>query len=68
MGVSLAHLALAWVLAQPAVSIVLLGPRTTAQYDELIGARDVRLSASVLDAIDAIVTPGTTIDPGNDAW
>ncbi len=64
----LAHLALAWVRAQPAVSIVLLGPRTMAQYEELIGARDVRLSASVIGAIDAIVTPGSTIDPGNDAW
>ena len=68
MDVSLAHLALAWVRAQPSVSIVLLGPRTLVQYEELIDARDVRLSASVLHAIDAIVTPGTTIDPGNDAW
>ena len=48
VGVSLAHLALAWVLAQPAVSIVLLGPRTMAQYEELIGARVVRLLPSVL--------------------
>lgn len=68
LSMPLAHLALAWVRAQPAVSIVLLGPRTMAQYDELIGARDVRLPASVLGAIDALVTPGTTIDQGNDAW
>lgn len=67
-GVPLAHLALAWVMSRPGVTHVLIGPRTMAQYEELIGAREVRLDASVLVAIDDAVAPATTIDPANDAW
>ena len=41
-GLPLVHLALAWAAEHPAVSSVLLGPRTDDQLAELLGAMDVR--------------------------
>lgn len=66
-GLPLVHLALAWVASRPGVTHVLIGPRTLAQYEQLIGARHVRLDADTLAAVDAVVPPGTTVDPANDA-
>ena len=42
-GVSLTHLALAWSTEHPAVTSALIGPRTEAQLDDLLGASDVVL-------------------------
>jgi len=58
-GVSLVHLALAWVINNPAVTSAIIGPRTMEQFTSQIGALDVSLSADVLDRIDEIVPPGT---------
>ena len=33
-----------------------------------LGAADVQLSAEVLDRIDAIVPPGTTVNPTDAGW
>jgi aryl-alcohol dehydrogenase-like predicted oxidoreductase len=41
-GVSLAHFATAWVLANRYVSAVIAGPRTLAQWQDYAGALDVR--------------------------
>jgi hypothetical protein len=41
------------------------------QLDDLLSATDVRLDQATLDAIDAIVPPGTLVDPedrGFDPW
>ncbi len=62
-GCSLAQLSLAFPLAHPAVSSVILGPRTLEQCEELLARADLRLPAAVLDAIDALVPPGTDLDP-----
>lgn len=67
-GVSLTHLALAWCTQHPAVSSVLLGPRTESQLDDLLDARDVDLTPDVLDAIDQIVAPGTDLNPADTGW
>jgi aryl-alcohol dehydrogenase-like predicted oxidoreductase len=56
---SLVHLALAWVVNNPAVTAAIIGPRTMEQYEGQIGALDVTLEADVLDRIDEIVPPGT---------
>ena len=64
-AISLTHLALAFTLAHPAVSAAIIGPRTPAQLDDLLAATNLRLDAGALDAIDALVAPGTDIDPGN---
>jgi aryl-alcohol dehydrogenase-like predicted oxidoreductase len=62
-GLPLPHLAIAFVLSHRAISSVIVGPRTKEQFDELIGAADVKLYAAVLDRIDEIVPPGTTLNP-----
>jgi aryl-alcohol dehydrogenase-like predicted oxidoreductase len=60
-GLSMIHLALAFVLAHPAVTSPIVGPRTMEQLESQLGAGDVTLSADVLDRIDEIVPPGTTL-------
>ncbi|MFN8234357.1 MAG: aldo/keto reductase, partial [Actinomycetota bacterium] len=58
-GISMTHLAVAFTLAHPAVTSAIIGPRTLEQLDDLLAGADVRLDDDVLDAIDAIVAPGT---------
>ncbi len=66
--VTLAHMALAFVLTNPAVTLLIIGPRTMEQMTGTLGAIDVGLSDEVLDRIDTIVAPGTTIDPSDAGW
>jgi aryl-alcohol dehydrogenase-like predicted oxidoreductase len=61
-GVSLAHLAVAFTLAHPALTSAIIGPRTEAQLEDLLAGADVRLGGDVLDAIDRLVPPGTDLD------
>ncbi|GAA4683079.1 aldo/keto reductase [Frondihabitans cladoniiphilus] len=62
-GIPLPHLALAFVLAHPALTSVIIGPRTHDQLTSLLGAADVILAPDVLDRIDEIVAPGTDLNP-----
>ena len=64
-GLPMTHLALGFVLAHPAVSSVLIGPRTPEQLRDLLTATDVVLAEDVLDRIDEIVPPGTEINPAD---
>lgn len=68
VGLSMIHLALAFVVEHPAVSSALLGARTTARLDSQLAAADMRLDDEVLEAIDRIVTPGTTIADVDDHY
>jgi aryl-alcohol dehydrogenase-like predicted oxidoreductase len=61
-GVSMAHMAVGFTLAHPAVTSAIVGPRTPAQMEDLLAAADLRLDEATLDAIDAVVPPGTTMD------
>jgi len=67
-GLSLIHLALAFVIRHPAVTAAIIGPRTLEQLEGQLGAADVQLSDDVLDAIDAIVPPGTNLNPVDAGW
>jgi aryl-alcohol dehydrogenase (NADP+) len=67
-GLPIAHLSLAWAAEHPAVSSVLLGPRTEEQLADLLGAADINLDAATLDAIDAVVAPGTDLNPADAGW
>ena len=67
-GLTLSHMALGFALAHPAVTSIIVGPRTVAQLRELLPAVEVRLDAAILDAIDAIVPPGTTLNPADRGW
>ncbi len=62
-GCSLIHLALAFVLNHRAVTTAILGPRTFEHLTGQLGAGDLTLSAETLDRIDALVAPGTDINP-----
>ena len=60
-GMSLPRLAVGFVLSHPAVTSVLIGPRTQEQLDGLIFDGDLALSDELLDRIDEIVPPGTDL-------
>ena len=60
-GLSLVHLALAFVLEHPAVTAPIIGPRTFEQLQGQLGAAALRLPPDVLDEIDKIVPPGVTV-------
>jgi aryl-alcohol dehydrogenase-like predicted oxidoreductase len=67
-GLSVPHLAIGFVLAHPAVSSVIIGPRTHEHLDQLLGAAEVHLGDDVLDRIDEIVPPGVTISPADEGY
>ena len=51
-GVSVAQIALAWLLHQDAVSTVIIGAKTQAQLEDNIASTKVRLDAGDLAALD----------------
>lgn len=53
-GVSLPRFALAWVLANPAITAIVNGATSVAQLEENIAATDIRLGADVLQACDDV--------------
>ena len=61
-------MSLAFLLEHPAVTAPIIGPRTMDHLESQLAAADVRLSADVLDRIDEIVPPGTTLNPTDDGW
>jgi aryl-alcohol dehydrogenase-like predicted oxidoreductase len=67
-GIRLIDLAHAFVLAHPAVTSAIVGPRTLPQLREVLAGVDVRLTDDVLDEIDAIVPPGTQLNPADAGW
>ncbi|MGZ4275214.1 MAG: aldo/keto reductase [Solirubrobacteraceae bacterium] len=67
-GLSLVHLALAFVLEHPAVTAPIIGPRTMEQVESQLGAADVTLSPDVLNRIDEIVAPGTNFSAADAGW
>jgi aryl-alcohol dehydrogenase-like predicted oxidoreductase len=60
-GLTLIQMALAFVLNHPAVTAAIIGPRTIEQLESQLGADEVVLDAAILDRIDEIVPPGTTL-------
>ena len=60
-GLPISSLAVGWVLEHPAISSAIVGPRTLDQLLGLLPAADGRLGPDLLDAIDSIVAPGTTL-------
>ncbi len=53
-GVSAARVALAYTLAKPAVTSVIIGARTEAQLADNLAAADLELSAEELERLDAV--------------
>lgn len=63
-GVAPSHFAVAWVLANRAVSSVIAGPRTLAQWQDYFGALDVTITEADEAWVDERVRPGHPSTPG----
>jgi aryl-alcohol dehydrogenase-like predicted oxidoreductase len=63
VGITLIQLAISFVLNHPAITAPIIGPRTMDQLESQLAAANVTLDDAVLDRIDEIVPPGTTINP-----
>ena len=56
-GLTMAQLALAWVLRQPVVSSAIIGATRPSQVEDNAAASGVKLSDDVLKAIDEVLAP-----------
>ena len=64
LGCTLPQLAVAFPLVHPAVTSVIVGPRTLEQLEQTLAAATLVLGDEALDQIDQIVPPGTDLyDP-----
>jgi aryl-alcohol dehydrogenase-like predicted oxidoreductase len=63
-GTSVAHFAIAWVLANPAISSVIAGPRTLAQWQDYAPALDYVVTPEDEAMVDSLVRPGHPSTPG----
>ncbi|MFI5801700.1 aldo/keto reductase [Streptomyces sp. NPDC051561] len=68
LGRTLPELAVAFPLAHPAVTSVIIGPRTQDQLDSLLKGATLTLDDATLDRIDEIVPPGTNLYHPDGAW
>ena len=62
-GVNQAQVSLAWLEAQPAVTSVILGARTTAQLTDNLGAASVTLTGAELARLDEVSAPAVADYP-----
>lgn len=67
-GLSLTHMAMAFVVAHPDVTSAIIGPRTREHLDDVLAGSEVILDDQVLDRIDEIVPPGTDVGPLDAAY
>ena len=57
-GVAPSQFALAWCLANPIITSIILGPRTMEQFDDNIAALQVEITADDEAFVDRLVPPG----------
>ncbi len=62
-GVTLAQLAIAFTIEHPAVTSSIIGPRTMEHLETILAAGDLKLPSEALDRIDALVPPGSSLNP-----
>jgi aryl-alcohol dehydrogenase-like predicted oxidoreductase len=67
-GLTLVHLALAFVIRHPAVTAAIIGPRTMDHLESQLGAAEVELADEVLDRADEIVEPGLNFSPADSGY
>ena len=63
-GISASEFAVAWVLNNEAVTSVIAGPKTEAQWDTYIRALEYEFTAEDEALVDSLVTPGHASTPG----
>jgi aryl-alcohol dehydrogenase-like predicted oxidoreductase len=66
-GLTLAQLAVAWVLQNPNVSAAIIGASRPEQVTENVKAAGVKLDAELLKQMDAILAPVAEFDPAKTA-
>ena len=57
-GKPLSQFALNWVLANPIVTSLIIGPRTMEQYQDNLGSLGWHIDKATLAEIDTLVPPG----------
>ena len=67
-GLTLIQLAIGFAQSHRAITSPLIGPRTMEHLETQLAAADVVLTDDVLDRIDEIVPPGTTINPADSSF
>jgi aryl-alcohol dehydrogenase-like predicted oxidoreductase len=60
-GRTVAQLAIAWTLANPAVHVAIVGSRRATHIDDSVGALDLHLDADDLARIDAVVSGAVAV-------
>jgi aryl-alcohol dehydrogenase-like predicted oxidoreductase len=68
LGWSLPQLAVAFTMTHPAITSVIIGPRTMGQLESLLAGASLALDDKTLDRIDEIVPPGTDLYNPNEIW
>jgi aryl-alcohol dehydrogenase-like predicted oxidoreductase len=68
LGCSLPDLAVAFAAAHPAVTSVIIGPRTMDQLTTTLKGASLVLDDATLDRLDEIVPPGTDLYRADGAW
>lgn len=68
IGRTLPELAIAFAAAHPAVTSVIIGPRTMEQLEATLKGADLVLDDATLDRIDEIVAPGTNVYRADGVW
>ena len=65
IGCSLPELAVAFTVAHPGVTSVIIGPRTMPQLEGVLKGASLALDDATLDRIDEIMPPGTDLYQAN---
>jgi len=66
-GMTLAQMAVAFVIQHPVVTAAIIGPRKVDHLESLLPALELKLTTEMLDRIDELVPPGTSLNPINDS-
>ncbi|MEV1178005.1 aldo/keto reductase [Nonomuraea sp. NPDC049784] len=68
LGCTLPQLAVAFPAAHPAVTSVIIGPRTMRQLEATLEGASLTLEDATLDRIDEIIPPGVNVYHPDGAW
>jgi aryl-alcohol dehydrogenase-like predicted oxidoreductase len=67
-GMTIIELALAWAINHPGVTSAIIGPRTMEQLESQLPSVAVILATEILDRVDELVAPGTTLNADDNSY
>lgn len=65
-GISMAQMALAWMLSKPYITAPIVGTTSPKHVEEAVAALDIKLTPEEIDALEAPYTPHAVAD--NNGW